>query len=482
MPSSVTASVPPASPRCQIVLEAQMKKCTSAEKQADDQRTSTMLILTELTLYFLNHTWNIRTNKKASLAGKINNWASLVEASLKGGSLQGPGSTLVQSTSTNSNVPLPSTQTRTTSSIHTKVTTFHPIPDVNVAGGFDDNEQDDSQERESAMQSNLKQGQTGTLKHKCAVVNKGYVTSSKVENTGDEDVEVEDKNKNVMDVVMEGPRVTTKTSVTMLNIPRMKVKTEQPSISWMAALSAHSSLSAISTPSDIIDDQYCHDPTINSANGRVQYTNADLPAEVHKNTRNTNLLCGFLASWPLASQLQITAITLMSNFFAENNNTGIQELCEELLDGFTFMGEDLNTTDFNKGYHSKFILQLLATVHLQSCSSCPSIPKLKTDALKQYSIVGALSMCAAALECAIKLIGDGHVNIKNQISAKGKPMVKTPLKLNEVSGKESVNALAFSESNWGSSARSYCTAISKHGIDVIEETTTMARALLKTSA
>ncbi|KIJ11314.1 hypothetical protein PAXINDRAFT_157348 [Paxillus involutus ATCC 200175] len=451
MPSSVTASVPPASPRCtcaknatqcpgQIVLEAQMKKCTSAKKQADDQCTSTMLILTESTLYFLNHTWNIRTNKKASLAGKINNWASVVEASSKGGSSQGPGSTLVQSTSTNSNVPLPSTQTRTTSSIHTK---FHPVPDVNVAGGFDEDEQDDSQEWELAMQSNLKQGQAGTLKHKCAVVNKGYVTSSKVENTGDEDVEVEDKNKN--------DRMWHPFSDLSYHVEHPKNESQNR------------------TAFNLLDgSSHCHDPTINSANGRVQYTNTDLPAEVHKNSKWGKQICPALEAW---------AGSLPNTFSIGEPGTPIfyVELCEELLDEFTFMGEDLNTTDFNKGYHSKFILQLLATQLSQHS-------KLKMDALKQYSIVGALSMCAAALERAIKLIGDGHVNIKNQISAKGKPMAKTPLKLNKVSGKESVNALAFSESHWGSSARSYCTAISKHGIDVIEETTTMAHALLKMSS
>ncbi|KIK81551.1 hypothetical protein PAXRUDRAFT_15185 [Paxillus rubicundulus Ve08.2h10] len=417
--SSATASVPPASP-CrthaknatqhlgQIVLEAQTKKCTSAEEQADDQRTkdakatqaaalqpgykhlgemeSTMEVAQATTAAArpkpvrpkvfkkkdtvtvnepvseamsaagevttsnslicqadegkavgnakaLKKSTNMRlredishartpknhdlhdgsacgsmlkqgtdrTNKKTSLAGKINNWASVVEASSKGSFSQGPGSMLIQSTSTNSNVPPPSTQTRTTSSICTKVTTtssqaysvplstptgtfkFQPVPNVNIAGGFGDDEQDDSQERESAMQpSNPKQGQVidfvmnddsniefddsisnavqegGTLKHKHAVDDEDYVTSSEVENTGDEDVELEDENtkNNMPDVVMEGPRVMTKTSVTVLNIPGMKVKTEQPLISRKTALSAHSSLSTISTPSDMIDDQH----------------------------------------------------------------------------------------------------------------------------------------------------------------------------------------------------------------------------------
>ncbi|KAI6118058.1 hypothetical protein F5141DRAFT_1211888 [Pisolithus sp. B1] len=49
----------------------------------------TMLVLTELTLYWLNLTWNLSMpNKKALLLGHVNNWANEVRPSIGAGTSQ----------------------------------------------------------------------------------------------------------------------------------------------------------------------------------------------------------------------------------------------------------------------------------------------------------------------------------------------------------------------------------------------------------
>ncbi|KAI6009254.1 hypothetical protein BKA83DRAFT_4070689, partial [Pisolithus microcarpus] len=54
------------------------------------------------------------------------------------------------------------------------------------------------------------------------------------------------------------------------------------------------------------------------------------------------------------------------------------------------------------------------------------------------------------LEHVICLFQRGELQVNDQISACSKATVKTPLKLNKASGKESSTVLAFSEQNWGS--------------------------------
>ncbi|KAI6147389.1 hypothetical protein BKA82DRAFT_3953153, partial [Pisolithus tinctorius] len=55
---------------------------------------------------------------------------------------------------------------------------------------------------------------------------------------------------------------------------------------------------------------------------------------------------------------------------------------------------------------------------------------------------------------------------------------KTPLKLNKVSGKESLSVLVFSEQNWGTSTHDYHTSISKHNNTAMSEIIAMAHTLV----
>ncbi|KAI6100816.1 hypothetical protein EDD16DRAFT_1448330, partial [Pisolithus croceorrhizus] len=153
-----------------------------------------------------------------------------------------------------------------------------------------------------------------------------------------------------------------------------------------------------------------------------------------------------------------TALAVMAHFLASGSDDtpdAVRETCKELLDGLAFLFQDLDPTKPENAYRSQFLLQLLAHTHLRSCIGCPDVPKLDTDALKEYGIKGAISLCCAALERAIRLFQRGELHVDDQISTRGKATAKTPLKLNKVSGKESSTALAFSEQNWGACTRQY---------------------------
>ncbi|KAI6021077.1 hypothetical protein EDC04DRAFT_2549006, partial [Pisolithus marmoratus] len=65
------------------------------------------------------------------------------------------------------------------------------------------------------------------------------------------------------------------------------------------------------------------------------------------------------------------------------------------------------------------------------------------------------------LEHAIRLFQRGELHVDDQISACGKATVKTPLKFNRASRKESSTALAFSEQNWGSCMWQYFMSVNR---------------------
>lgn len=169
-----------------------------------------------------------------------------------------------------------------------------------------------------------------------------------------------------------------------------------------------------------------------------------------------------------------------------------QEICGDFMTGLAFLFKDLEAKLENT-FQSSFVLQLLGHTHLRPCFGCPDIPKLNTTALKAHGIKGALSLCCAAvscacylvdhtnvhfqLECALHLIQRGDIDIDDQISTRGKATMKTPLKFNKVTGKESSIALLFSEQNWGSCTHEYFMSINKHDVTALKEIDSMASAL-----
>jgi len=69
------------------------------------------------------------------------------------------------------------------------------------------------------------------------------------------------------------------------------------------------------------------------------------------------------------------------------------------------------------------------------------------------------------------------LHVDGQIGMHGKAIAKTPLKLNMATRKETPNALAFSEQNWGSCTQQYYISVAKCSNASLKETVTMANGL-----
>ncbi|KAN0079860.1 hypothetical protein V8E55_009426 [Tylopilus felleus] len=77
--------------------------------------------------------------------------------------------------------------------------------------------------------------------------------------------------------------------------------------------------------------------------------------------------------------------------------------------------------------------------------------------------VGVIGLCGVVFERALRLALDGYITIeKLQAFKSNNPRVpKTPLKLNEYSGKESNMVFVFSDQNWGEATRTLTARVEK---------------------
>ena len=108
-----------------------------------------------------------------------------------------------------------------------------------------------------------------------------------------------------------------------------------------------------------------------------------------------------------------TALALVAHFLASEigntkNTAAMCKICHELLDGFSFLYEDLDPTNSENAFWSHFLLQLLSHGHLHPCIGCPDIPKLDTENLKEHGIKGVLCLCCAVV-CHSFSPSDGRV-------------------------------------------------------------------------
>ncbi|KAI6118057.1 hypothetical protein F5141DRAFT_1000163 [Pisolithus sp. B1] len=103
-----------------------------------------------------------------------------------------------------------------------------------------------------------------------------------------------------------------------------------------------------------------------------------------------------------------TALTIMAHFLASGTDDAqppnVQETCNELLAGLTFLFHDLDTSKSENAYRSQFLLQLLAHMHLQPCIGCPDVLRLNTNALKEHGVKGAISLSCAAVSNMTNLL------------------------------------------------------------------------------
>ncbi|KAG1883444.1 hypothetical protein F4604DRAFT_1677762 [Suillus subluteus] len=208
-----------------------------------------------------------------------------------------------------------------------------------------------------------------------------------------------------------------------------------------------------------------------------------------------------LSEW--RSNFGSTAIAIIIDFMARNDDTSPGELAEYLLLDYGFLYEDPDVIDKTKTFQSAFMLQLVATGHLHATTGHADVPALNTDALVVNGIGSVIGICAAAashfffllllednanllvqLERALRLINDNVINVEDVLAAppaQRKLMLKTPKALNKATGKETSTVYAFSVSNWGSATNSFSKSARLKGKNLTKDITSMARKLLKRS-
>ncbi|KAF8833862.1 hypothetical protein BDN67DRAFT_1017110, partial [Paxillus ammoniavirescens] len=174
------------------------------------------------------------------------------------------------------------------------------------------------------------------------------------------------------------------------------------------------------------------------------------------------------------------AIALFTSFFAGSSDDDIQVTTSLLLMKLAFLYEDFDHSDPNKAFHSTFIIRLLATTHLHCIRGHAHIPALNTQALAANGGWGIIGLCGAALNCALRLLHHGQIQVSSlsPSSSKGKTAIKTPLCLNKASRRESTTACAFSEQNWGSVTRKLTVSVSRQMTEQITTVIELVRVML----
>ncbi|KIK40196.1 hypothetical protein CY34DRAFT_13858 [Suillus luteus UH-Slu-Lm8-n1] len=195
-----------------------------------------------------------------------------------------------------------------------------------------------------------------------------------------------------------------------------------------------------------------------------------------------------LCTW--RSNFGSTAIALIANFLAslreseedededdedkKENADGrekfMTEMAASLLEGYAFLFADPDTCKASEIYRSVFMLQMIATTHLNTVTGFIDVPELDTQALSSTRMECVIGACAVALERALKLVAQKE---------KKSTDLKTPLKINKTTGKETSTPLAFSELNWGQFTTDYHLSIVKRGPKYTTDTIAMARQFVK---
>ena len=108
-------------------------------------------------------------------------------------------------------------------------------------------------------------------------------------------------------------------------------------------------------------------------------------------SRHTN---AYICDW--RHNIGSTAIAIMISFLTSaDNQQEVKDMADILLESFSFLYEDLNTSDAKKAFCSTFILQLLSTTHLQAINGAVEfVPGLSP--LETFS--GVIGLCDAAVK------------------------------------------------------------------------------------
>ncbi|KAN0091448.1 hypothetical protein V8E55_005014, partial [Tylopilus felleus] len=165
-----------------------------------------------------------------------------------------------------------------------------------------------------------------------------------------------------------------------------------------------------------------------------------------------------------------TALAIIMIFFqCASSNIEVRDMADMLLEASAFLYDDLNSSSPKKAFRSHFILQLLHTLHLQYVTGalhtvhCIHPPPPPPPPPPRYPTTRVLLVYVVLRFRTLHLASDGYITIEKLQAFKSNNswVPKTPLKLNEYSGKESNMAFAFSDQNWGEATRTLTARVEK---------------------
>ncbi|KAG2030951.1 hypothetical protein BDR03DRAFT_1016624 [Suillus americanus] len=183
----------------------------------------------------------------------------------------------------------------------------------------------------------------------------------------------------------------------------------------------------------------------------------ELSLKVAQNGVIFSLTIQRLSEW--CSTFGSMAIALVIDFLLTNADCDPQVLSHLLLKDYAFLFGDMDLCDPLGVYHSAFMLQLFGKAHLTCIGGHINVPALKNHALATSGMVGAFSLCAAALECAIEMIADGDMKAEDILAATSstKINIKLPKVLNKVTGKETSIPFLFLRDRCAKKMKNYAS-------------------------
>ncbi|KIK24089.1 hypothetical protein PISMIDRAFT_10498 [Pisolithus microcarpus 441] len=134
---------------------------------------------------------------------------------------------------------------------------------------------------------------------------------------------------------------------------------------------------------------------------KVVYLTFTTLDDIHPNMPIFSVASQRLSGW--RHSMGSTAIALLECYLASDPDTDVEQTCDALLHKRAFAYKDLDSHSPEKAFCSAFVLQLLANTHLRSCAGSVDVPALGL-APKPYMARGAIALCVAALEHAIKQV------------------------------------------------------------------------------
>ncbi|KAG2103163.1 hypothetical protein BD769DRAFT_1676420 [Suillus cothurnatus] len=211
-------------------------------------------------------------------------------------------------------------------------------------------------------------------------------------------------------------------------------------------------------------------------------TPAVYPELILKNVQNGViflLTVQCLSEW--LSNFGSTAIALIIDFLTSNKDSNLQVLACILFKDYAFLYADMDLCDPLGVYHSAFMLQLFRKVHLAIISGHTNVPVLKTHVLASGGMIGAISLCAAALKRAVKMTADGDIKAEDVLASasSSKINIKLPKILNKLTGKETSAPFLFSHDRCTKKTKNYAKSIKNKGPAFISLLTEIACSALK---